>query len=195
MSSNGIVYPKPVPWLLAGVVLFGVGLLIGLWTRPYPELEAALYSENGLVETPEMIALIAALGVFAYRAWRTDDPIGGICAGIAMLLGIALVRETSRCDSPFYEGGVCFPNYIWKNSAYALVGIAGGTALFLRSRHARAVLSLAMFKAFWPLGVAAVLVVSSQILEARSVQGSEEVLEFFTYVYLAAFGIWLTRNS
>ncbi|KQZ78276.1 hypothetical protein ASD64_13160 [Mesorhizobium sp. Root157] len=62
MQSNQIVYPKVLPWLAAGAILFGIGLLIGLWYQPYPELEAALFSENGLVETPEMIAL----GLFAY---------------------------------------------------------------------------------------------------------------------------------
>lgn len=195
MPANTIVYPKALPWLAAGVVLLCAGLLIGLWYEPYPELEEAIFSENGPVEAPEMIALAAAMVVFAYRAFRTDDPTGGICAGIAMLLAIALVRETSRCNSAFYEGGICFPGHFWKNSTYALLVAAGGTALFLRRRHARAALSVPVLNSLWPLWVAAVLLASAEIAEEFGLMGAEETLELFSYLYLAAFGIWLNRNS
>src|SRR5690606_22698975 len=45
--TTRIVYPKALPWLAAGLLLFFIALLIGLWFDRYPALEARLFDENG----------------------------------------------------------------------------------------------------------------------------------------------------
>lgn len=195
MHPNEIVYPKAAPWLVAGAVLLCAGLFIGLWYEPYPQLEAALFSENGLVETPEFIALGIAVAVFAYRAVRSDDPVGAICVAIAFVLANAMVRETSRCDSAYYDGGLCFPTQVWKTVAVGLLVAVAAGALWRRRQHLRAALSIRQLGAFWPMWVAFLLLVVAEIAEKYSLLGAEETLELFAYLYVIAFGLWVHRNA
>jgi hypothetical protein len=194
MHVNETVYPKPAPWLAAGAALLCIGLLIGFWYEPYPQLEAALFNENGVVETPELIALGIAAALFAYRAVRSDDPVGAICVAVAFVLANAAVRETSRCDSAFYDGGLCFPTQTWKNVTVALlVAIAAG-ALWQRRGRLRAALSIRQLGVFWPMWVAFFLLVIAETAERYGLQGAEETLELFAYLYAIAFGLWVHRN-
>jgi hypothetical protein len=190
-----IVYPKALPWLATGAILFGVGLLIGLWYQPYPELEAAIFSENGPVETPEMVALALALGVFVFRAARSNDPIGTMCIPIALVLAIALVRETPRCDSLSYDGGMCFPVQLWKDVVVALFVLVAAIAMVRRRQHLRAMFSIQRIHVFWPVWVVALLLVTAEVAEKFEVLGTEETLEMLAYLYLFSLGVWMHRNT
>lgn len=195
MHPNETVYPKPAPWLAAGAALLCVGLLIGFWYEPYPQLEAALFSENGVVETPEFIALAIAMAVFAYRAARSDDPVGAICVAVAFVLANAMVRETSRCDSAYYDGGLCFPTQIWKDVTVALLVAIAAVGLWRRRKHLQAALSIRRLGVFWPMWVAFFLLVVAEAAERHGLLGAEETLELFAYLYVVAFGLWVQRNG
>ncbi|MHA6643356.1 hypothetical protein [Mesorhizobium sp. A623] len=195
MASKQTIHPKAVPWLTAGAMLFGVGLLIGWWYQPYPELIATVFSENGPVETLEMVALTSAAALFVFRAARSNDPIGTMCIPIALVLASAIVRETPRCDSSFYDGGMCFPDQQWKNVTIGLFLTIAAIALFIRRRHFFAVFSIQRIHVFWPIWISALLLISAEISERYGVMGTEEVVEFFAYFYLACFGVWMQRNT
>lgn len=184
-----------MPWLSAGAILFGVGVLIGWWYQPYPELIATVFSENGPVETLEMVALTSAAALFILRAARSNDPIGTMCIPIAMVLAIALVRETPRCDSSFYDGGMCFPDRLWKHVTIGLFLTVAAIALYIRRRHFLAVFSIQRIHVFWPIWISALLLVIAEISEKYGMMGTEEVVEFFAYLYLAGFGVWMHRNT
>ncbi|HEY4191040.1 MAG TPA: hypothetical protein VGM46_00195 [Mesorhizobium sp.] len=189
------VYPKALPWLAGAVILFGIGLLLGWYYQFYPELRAETFDENGPVETLEMVALIAAAIIFAFRAVRSNDPIGTMCIPIVLILAIAFVRETPRCDSSFYDGGLCFRTERWKDVTVTLFLIAAAIALFRRRQHLAAVLSIRKIHVFWPIWLSAVLLILAEIGEAHGVLGTEESLEFFAYLYLASLGVWIHRNT
>lgn len=190
-----IVYPKAVPWLAAGLALLCIGLLIGFWYEPYPQQEAALFAENGVVETPELIALGLAVAIFVYRAVRSDDAVGAICVGVAFLLANAVMREIERCDSGFYDGGICIPTQTWKDALVGLTVVIAAAGLWWRRRHLREALSIRRIGVFWPLGVAFVLLVVAEIAEAHGLEGAEETLELFAYLYTLAVGLWVNRNG
>jgi hypothetical protein len=195
VSSKQTVHPRAVPWLSAGAILFGIGVLVGLWYQPYPELIATVFSENGPVETLEMVALTSAAALFILRAARSNDPIGTMCIPIAVALASALVRETPRCDSSFYDGGMCFPDRLWKHVIIGSFLTLAAIALFIRRRHFFAVFSIQRIHVFWPIWISALLLVIAEISEKYGAMGTEELVEFFAYLYLACFGVWMHRNT
>lgn len=195
MQPDKIAFPRALPWLAGAVVLLATGLLIGIWYEPYPDLEAAIFNENGPVETVEMLALALAMTVFIFRAIRSDDPVSLICIVIAFLLANAILRETPRCDSPFYDRGMCVPTRLWKNGFVFVLLAITSTGLWVRRRHLREVFSIRWPLMFWPLLAALALLVIAEIAEDFSVMGTEETLEAFAYFYSAAFGLWIHKNS
>lgn len=195
MPSIPLLFPRAIPWLAVAVVLLLTAVFVGLWFHPYPELIATVFSENGPVETLEMIALGSAAVIFMIRAARSDDPIGTMCIPIAMVLMMAFVRETPRCDSTFYDGGMCFPGRLAKNLTVGLILTFSAVALFIRRRHFLAMFDRQRIHLFWPIWVSALLLVTAEIGEEYGVMGTEELLEFFAYLYLASLGVWMLRNT
>lgn len=193
--TTRIVYPKALPWLAAGLLLFFIAILIGLWFDRYPALEARLFDENGVVETPELVALGISLLVFAYRAARSNDPVSAVCIVIAFLLINAMVRETPRCDSAVYGGGICFPTQMWKNVTVGLALVIAAVSLWPRRQHWRVTLSRQHLYRFWPMWVAFILLVAAEAAEHWGLLGTEETLELFAYLYVIAFGLWTNRHS
>lgn len=143
----------------------------------------------------EMLALALAMAIFIFRAIRSDDPVSLICIVIAFFLANAIVREAPRCDSRFYDGGMCFPTRLWKNGLVFILLLIAGAGLWVRRRHLREAFSVRWLMMFWPLSVALGLLVIAEIAEDFSVMGTEETLEILAYFYSAAFGFWIYKNS
>jgi hypothetical protein len=133
--------------------------------------------------------------VFTFRAVRSNDPIGMMCIPIALALATAIVRETPRCDSLVYDGGICFPKELWEDVTVGVCIFIAATTLFRRRHHLWAIFSIRRIHVFWPVWVAAFLLVTAEIGEQFDVLGTEETLEFLAYLYLAAFGVWMHRNT
>lgn len=100
----------------------------------------------------------------------------------------------AACESHTFDGGACIERS-WKavlfsgGAAVALIG------LFWRRDDIAEMIRPRWFLAFWPLGIAALLLFIGEAGEDFHHEGVEEMLEFAAYLYALCFGVWVLRHT
>jgi len=194
MTDRPARYPRLLPWLALGGAMLVFGALFGWYIDVRTDLDDFFFMENGPIEGLQSVVILAAILVFAARTWRGRGPVALTCAVLAFIMLHVLMRETPRCDSSFYPGGVC----LYDPTKYALSAVFSVVLLVVLVRRRNDVIDALKPRwsfLFWPLGVAFVLLVVAEVMERRQMEGIEETLEMMSYLYTAACSVWIYRNT
>lgn len=189
-----IRYPDPATWIGWGLLLSLLAVAVGYWTQFYTDLGEYLFAENGQVESTQTIILLLTALVFAARAWRNHDPVAFICIPVACILLHAAMRETPRCNSAFYPGGVCLTAAV-KYTFSAIIITITAVLLYVRRKDFIDALKPRYSFCFWPLGVAFLMLLAAEFAEGRHYYGIEEILEMLAYCYAFVCSIWIYRRT
>ena len=193
MPRDDIRYPEPKAWLLLGVASSAAAVAFG-WYAESTARGSEWFVENGPVEVPETITLAIACVIFIARVGRSRGPVPAWCIPIAYMLFHAVLRETPRCDSPFYSGGTCL-SHEWK---YGLVVLASAIAVFLlilRRADIFEMLKPRWSLVFWPLVVPVILLFLAEFFEKSRSIAVEESLELAAFGYTIVFAAWVFRKT
>ena len=194
MADKPARYPRLLPWLALGGAMLVFGALFGWYIDVQTNLDDFFFAENGPIEGLQSAVILAPIFVFAARTWRGRGPVALICAVLAFIMLHVLMRETPRCDSSFYPGGVC----LYDPTKYALSAVFSVILLVVflwRRNDVIDALKPRWSFLFWPLGVAFVLLVAAEMMERRHMEGIEETLEMMSYLYTAACSVWIYHNT
>lgn len=189
-----IIYPRPATWIGWGLVLLLGGALAGYLGEVYTDLDYYLFAENGPVEGSQTIVLGVAAAIFAARGWRSKGPVAFLCIAVVYVLLHAMVRETPRCDSPFYPGGICLTRTA-KEALWVIFTVGLAALLFLKRADFLDALKPRWSFVFWPLGVAFIMLLAGELAEHYNQEGIEETLEMLAYCYTLACSIWIYRHT
>ncbi|WP_128292186.1 hypothetical protein [Afifella aestuarii] len=187
-------YPSVPRWLGFGVALSVIGIAIGWFVETQTSHAAAWFAENGPVEWPQAVFVALAAALFLIRAMRSPGPIGTWCIPIAYLLACAIVREMPACESHTFDGGACIERS-WKAVLFSGGAAVAFIGLFWRRDDIAEMIRPRWFLAFWPLGIAALLLFIGEAGEDFHHEGVEEMLEFAAYLYALCFGVWVLRYT
>lgn len=149
--------------------------------------------ENGPLELGQAIVLAVTSLLLLVGIWRLRFEQRFFCALLGYALIFAILRETPRCVSEYYEGGLCIDTD-WKPAIIAL-----WTALFafaLWRRPLRLARRLEELSFFWvvPVALTGLLVVVSQVASSLVWVTTEETLELAAYLNLLFFAMALLRR-
>lgn len=184
-------YPGPKPWSGFAIALLFLALLLG----PYVEHSRQhLLSENGPVEIAQLVLLALSVVLYAFRLFRATDAIAAVCITATFVLIGAMLRETPRCSSTFYEGGLCLNSFA--KDAGMIMAIAGALlAAYWRRSSLRGAFRPEAVILFWPLPFSALLLFGAVAAEHFHSQGVEELLELGAYFYTTAHAVWLVQRT
>lgn len=199
-SAGGApLIPRPGPWLAGAALLVLLAVLAGTGWRDDDAL-GRTFAEDGPVELVQVAVLLVASGLFTVAFARGLFAVGQASLVFAVAAIMAAMRETPRCDSPFYEGGVCIDGNL-KDGVYVamallvVVGLVLKPSIRPRLLTFRQNLIVARHLLWtWPAVLAAGMIASSELLEASGFYRTEEALELAAYLYLAAFAAWMLRE-
>jgi hypothetical protein len=198
-AAGVLLVPRVRPWLAGGAVLVLLAVLAGTGWRDDDGL-GRLFAEDGPVELVQVVVLLAASALFAMSFVRGLFAVGQASLVLSVAGLIAAMRETPRCDSLFYEGGICIQGDL-KNGVYVAMALLVVVGLILKPSIRPRLLTLRQNLIVarhllwtWPAVLAAVAIASTEILEASGFYRTEEAMELAGYVYFAAFATWLLRN-
>lgn len=189
-----ITYPRPATWIGWGLILLPAAALAGYLAEVYTDLDYYLLDENGPVEGFQTIVLGIAAAIFAARGWRSKGPVAFLSIAVVYVLVHAMVRETPRCDSPFYPGGICLTTTA-KEALWVIFTVGLAVLLFTRRADLPDALKPRWSFVFWPLGVAFLMLLFGELAEHYNQEGIEETLEMLAYCYTVACSIWIYRHT
>ncbi len=189
-----ITYPRPATWIGWGLILLPAAALAGYLAEVYTDLDYYLLDENGPVEGFQTIVLGIAAAIFAARGWRSKGPVAFLSIVVVYVLVHAMVRETPRCDSPFYPGGICLTTTA-KEALWVIFTVGLAVLLFTRRADLPDALKPRWSFVFWPLGVAFLMLLFGELAEHYNQEGIEETLEMLAYCYTVACSIWIYRHT
>lgn len=145
--------------------------------------------ENGGHELLQA-ALVAAAGLlFLVAAVRFDFEIFYFSLFATFFCGLAVLRETPRCGSPFYDGGPCLTSNGKLLIGLALAAMLIALLVWRRVPLARRVDELNFF---WilPAGFSGVMLIAAEIMGSYYFEvWKEETLELASYLNLTVFAI------
>lgn len=185
--------PQLKSWTGMAIATFVLGLLFGRFAENLDGAHSLVLAENGLVEAAQLIALALAIALYVLRFRRSQDAIGAICIGVTILLVIASLREIPRCDSYYYEGGLCL-NRAWKRT-FTGIGLVSLLAMAYPQRERLREASRSAIIPFWPLALSAMFLLVADGAERLHFQGVEEFMELGAYSYTTAHASWLLRRT
>ncbi len=184
----GIHAPRPLDW-----GLIAASLAAGALTFAFSDWHGGLFVENGPVEIAQFGLLAAATLLFARASLRLDEWAGLATLTLACLCELMFLRETPRCNSPFYEFGPCIDAEL-KTLFYVASALPALALLALNPglRSIRRGLVARLFHfvpRLLPLLVLVPPAVLSQVAERYGLAAAEELLELAFYLMLVLFGL------
>jgi len=175
-------------FLIGGALMTALALGMGLMLSP-GGLEQ-WFAENGPVEYLQAGMVLIASAIFAYLASRSRRMLFALALVAASLLFIAALRETPRCGSDYYPGGLCLEGS-WKHGATALAALLIPIGISFRWREIRAGFSFSAILSFWPLGLSALILAPAEFSEKLGWVAFEEILELISYLLALSFALVL----
>lgn len=184
-------------WLACALCCLGMAIACAVLVFP---IDTKVYGpvENGWYETFQTLVLGLTTLVLLRLAVRSRHEIFYFSTSLAFLLPFAMVRETPRCGSPFYDGGACLTSdgKVW------VVGLAAVmvTVIFAIRRIplARSWSELTFFYAV-PVAFTVLMLIGAELIAsypnawtAENFVWVEETLELAAYFNLLGLAIALS---
>ncbi|MEN3791432.1 hypothetical protein [Fulvimarina sp. MAC3] len=184
-------------YLLLAITCLGIAIAVATLLYPIDTLVAGPV-ENGWYETIQ-IGILGLTGLVVLRlALTSRHEIFYFSACLAMLIPLAMVRETPRCGSPFYDGGACLTS----DGKFLIVSLSISVVVAILSVRrvpmAKSWNELTFFYAIPAVLTALMLLGSEMVLKLPSawIAGIfvwlEETLELAAYLNLLGFVIALS---
>jgi hypothetical protein len=153
-----------------------------------------VFDENGPIELAQAFCLAVTAAIFAAAFLKSTGAraLYGLVAFWAIVT--AMTRETPRCSSTFYDGGMCL-TATSKDAIVVAAAVLCVIALVWRPLDWRRVLHPSAMRWVWPSLVVMALLAGAEVAEHTLRMTLEELLESAAYLYLAAFALWFLYHS
>ncbi|MCP3056381.1 hypothetical protein [Aurantimonas marianensis] len=148
-------------------------------------------AENGWHELLQAALLLSAAVLFYAAAVRFGFEIFYFSLFAAFFCGLAVLRETPRCASSYYEGGPCLSSDGKLIIGFALAATVIALLAWRRIPLARQVRDLNLL---WilPVGFSGLMLIAAEIMGSYYIEvWKEETLELASYVNLTVFAMVL----
>lgn len=193
VDFRGTPTPRPLPWIIGGVAVAALAVLVGTLAAGLDPVRS-IFDENGPIEIVQAACLAITAVIFVAAFLKSTGARALYCVTAFGAIVTATTRETPRCGSAFYDGGMCL-THTGKDSIVVLAAVLCLLALLWRPLDWRKVLHPVALRWVWPsFGVVAMLA-GSEIAEHAVLMTLEEALELAAYLYLAAFALWFLYHS
>jgi hypothetical protein len=189
----GTPTPRPLPWIIGGIAIAALAVALGTVAADVDQVRIA-FDENGPIELVQAACLAVSAVIFAAAFLKSSGARALYCVIAFGAIVAATTRETPRCDSAFYDGGMCLTGG-GKDSIVVAAAILCLLALLWRPLDWRKVLHPVALRWVWPSFFVMAMLAGSEIAEHAILMGLEESLELAAYLYLATFGLWLLHHS
>ncbi|MER0237966.1 hypothetical protein [Fulvimarina sp. MAC8] len=179
-------------FLAFALLCLGIAAIAAVLLYPIDTLEIGPV-ENGWYESAQTVVLGLTTLIVLRLLVISWHEIFYFSAGLAMLLPLAMVRETPRCGSHYYDGGAC----LTEDGKVLTVSIAIAVVIAIlairRVPVAKAWRELTFFYAV-PAAFSVSMLIGSEIFGKLVYVWAEETLEFAAYLNLlglaVAVSIW-----
>ena len=190
------VFRRSLVEIFGFVVLAAVCLAIAFgmdWVAALFDLPDEIFQENGPIETFQALLIGSAGVLFFFAALRFDFEIFYGSLVLALLSGLAVVREIPGCGTTFYDGGACLSDTAKDLATTAIVAMAIAVLAWRRIPLAKHLRELNLF---WivPAALAGGMLVAGEAMEHLHASGLEETLETAAYLLLLCFAGWIHAN-
>ncbi|GGD32211.1 hypothetical protein [Aureimonas glaciei] len=190
---HGTPTPALLPWIVGGLALAALAALSGSIAADVDQMRF-FFDENGPIEILQAVCLALTAVIFAVAFLRSSGARALYCVAAFGAIVTATTRETPRCSSAFYDGGMCLTS-TGKDWIVVLGAVLCLAALVWRRLNWRKVLHPVALRWVWPsFGVMAMLA-GAEVAEHVVWMAMEESLELAAYLYLAAFALWFLYHS
>ena len=193
VSFADTAVPRPLLWVMGGIALAVVAILLGITVRDYDEVQA-FFDENGPIELIQAFCLAGTALIFAAAFLKSAGARALFCVVAFGAIVTATTRETPRCGSVFYDGGMCL-THTGKDTIVIAGAVLCLLALLWRRLDWRKVLHPVSLRWVWPSFIVMALLAGAEYSEHAMHEELEESLELAAYLYLAAFGVWFLRAA
>ncbi|EAU42681.1 DNA polymerase III subunit chi [Fulvimarina pelagi HTCC2506] len=164
-----------------------IAALAALVAYPFDTLKVGPV-ENGWFESAQTFALGLTVLLSVEALLKARHEIFYFSATLVILLPLAMVRETPRCGSPFYDGGLCLTANGKALTVMIAIALVVALVAIRRVSFARSWRELTFFYAV-PVAVTLSMLVGAEILGKLIYVWAEEIFELAAYLNL--FGLAL----